>query len=45
MLSAVLNIYHASSRKNDFSRGRAHDHYYMWLFYEFHVAEDKNISA
>lgn len=43
MLGAVLNIYHASTRKNDFSG--AHDHYDLWLFDEFHVAEDDNVGA
>ncbi|CAL9208288.1 unnamed protein product (mitochondrion) [Musa hybrid cultivar] len=38
LLTDVLNIYYASSRKNDFSG--AHDNYDLWVFDEFHVAED-----
>lgn len=42
-MGEVLNIYHASTRKNDFTG--VHDHYDLWLFDEFHVAEDENLQA
>ncbi|RWW29236.1 hypothetical protein GW17_00006248 [Ensete ventricosum] len=40
MLSEVLNIYFASSRRNDFTG--ASDHYDLWVFDEFHLADTKN---
>jgi len=43
MLGEVLNIYHASTIKND-CKG-VHDHYDLWLFDEFHVAEDEGMQA
>ncbi|RZS17292.1 hypothetical protein BHM03_00049414 [Ensete ventricosum] len=39
MLSEVLNIYFASSRRNDFTG--ASDHYDLWVFDEFHLADTK----
>lgn len=39
----VLNIYHASTRKNYFPG--AHDHYDLLLFDEFHVAEDDSMNS
>ena len=43
MLNSVLNIYHATTRKNDFTG--AHDYYDLWLFDEFYVVEDDNLSS
>lgn len=43
MLGKVLNIYHAPSRMNDFSG--VHDHYDLWVFDEFHIAENDSMEA
>jgi hypothetical protein len=40
MLAKAINIYFASSRKNDFSR--AHNYYDLWVFDEFHEPEEKS---
>lgn len=44
MMNEVLSIDQASTIKNYFTGG-AHDHYDLWLFYEFHVAEDETMSS
>lgn len=40
MLAKALNIYFASSRKNDFSG--AHNYYDLWVFDEFHEPEEQS---
>jgi hypothetical protein len=40
MLAKAINIYFASSRKNDFSG--SHNYYDIWVFDEFHEPEEKS---
>lgn len=40
MLAKALNVYFASSRKNDFSG--AHNYYDIWVFDEFHEPEENS---
>ena len=42
-MNEVLHIYHASTRKNDFTG--AHDDYDIWLFDEFHLVEESGVSS